>query len=374
MNYKASNYKKILNSPVLDVASFSVHKIALGDGLTLNAVPIVNVGDNVVIGQCLAEKVPNMLGDNVYSSVCGNVRKIELDKVATGKANCITIDVEVENQNNNFLPAIDGCGKDELLARLNTYNMLDKTFIENNDIHIDLSCKDKYEPLDAVIIRKFTNEVIDAFKILNSLDFNVNIYVDKYTKKILKKFIKEQSLKLNISKHSFTHFCDSRFLIDIYNVIRVGKPPIDTFMIVNGGAAKNPCLANVKVGTMVSEVVIASGGEVFPYVQYKYAENIAADTYGEYLELRNEYDSAPDGDRIELMQEIVAKRKKANKNILDFLMIEKKFKKHLMEQIVVNGYKNGFIREDFDYPVCKNTTSVLLLTGREKKPIIEKEK
>ena len=74
------------------------------------------------------------------------------------------------------------------------------------------------------------------------------------------------------------------------------------------------------------------------------------------------------------MQEIVAKRNKANKNIIDFLMIEKKFKKRLMEQIVVNGYKNGYIREDFDYPVCKNVTSVLLLTSRQMKPTTKKEK
>jgi len=374
MIYKASNYKKILNSPILDMASFSVHKIALGDGETFDATSLVNVGDNVNIGQCLAEKVPNMLSENIYSSVCGSVRKIELDKIASGKANCITIDVDLENQNNVFLSPIEDLHKEELINRLNLFGLCDKIFIENNTINIDLSCKDKYEPLDAVLLRKYTSEIVYAFKILNALELDVKVRVDKYTKKLLNGLIKEHSLNINIMKSEFSNFGDSRYLIDIYNAVKFGKPPIETFVIVNGGAAKNPCIAKVKLGTMVSEVVVSSGGEVFPYVQFKYAENIAADTYGEYLELRDEFDNAPETDRVELMQEIVAKRKKANKNIIDFLMIEKKFKKKLMEQIVVNGYKNGYIREDFDYPVCKNTISVLLLTSREMKKITKKEK
>ena len=275
-----------------------MHKIALGDGLVLDSSPIVNVDDDVVIGQCLAKKLPDMLGDNIYSSVCGKIRKIELDKVATGKANCITIDVDLENQNNNFLTPIEDLKKEELLTRLNGYGLYDKTFIENYAINIDLSCKDNYEPLDAVLLRKLTKEIIEAIKILSALDLEIKVRADKLTKKMFKQLCKENALNIKFVKEEFSYFCDSRYLIDVYNAVRLGKPPIETFLIVNGGAAKNPCVAKVKVGTMASEVIIASGGEIFPYVQYKYAENIAADTYGEYLELRDEYDNAPESDRV----------------------------------------------------------------------------
>lgn len=372
MMYKASNLKLLLNSPILDVASFSVHKIALGNGAGIDSNIIVNVGDKIAKGECIAKKVDGTFSDNIYSSVCGTIRSVELDKVPTGKAICVTIDVDLESQDNKFLEPIDGFDKDSLINRLKDFDLYDKSFIENKTINIDFSCKDKYEPIDAVLLHKYSVEIVEAIKILSALDFKCNVYIDKFVKKKIKTLIKENSLKLNIVKKQPDYSCDSRHMIDVYNAVRFGKPPIETFVIINGGASKNPCMAKVKLGTMVSEIVIASGGEKFPYVQYKYAENIASETYGEYLELRAEYDGAPEKDKVELMQEIVAKRKKANKNIIDFLMIQKKFEKHLMKQIVINGYKNGEIREDFDYPVCKNTSSVLLLTSREMKPIINK--
>lgn len=274
------------------------------------AKPVVKKGDEVLVGQLIAE-AGGFVSANIHSSVSGKVKVIEPRLTSAGtKVESIVI------ENDGEYKQVEYVGNDKPIAELTNDEIL--TAIKNAGIvgmggagfptHVKLSPKNP-EAIDTIIVnasecepyltsdyRRIMDEadkVIEGLRIALKLfpgakgiigiednkpkaiallkeklagdsDITVNALKTKYPEGAERQLIFANTGRYINSKMlpadagCIVHNVDTVYAI--CEAVREGKPLIDRLVTISGDAVESPCNILTKTGTNYAELVEAAGG------------------------------------------------------------------------------------------------------------------
>ena len=250
------------------------------------AKPLVAVGDEVLVGQIIAE-AGGFISANVVSSVSGKVKKIEPRRVANGSmVNSIIIENDKEYR------AVEGFGEKR------DYTKLSKDEITKNENEIDYiivngaECE-PYLTSDYRLMMEEPEKLVEGLKIILELFPNAKGIIGIENNKPeaiakIKKLVQSES-KIEVvelytkypqgGERSLIFACTGRklnssllpsdvgFIVDntdtvisIYNAVAESTPLIRRIVTITGDAVTTPQNFKVRTGTNYQELIEAAGG------------------------------------------------------------------------------------------------------------------
>ena len=250
------------------------------------AKPLVAVGDEVLVGQIIAE-AGGFISANVISSVSGKVKKIEPSRVANGSmVNSIII------EDNKEYNAIEGFGEKRDYIRLSKDKI--RKIVKDAGIvglggagfptHVKISPKNEdeinyiivngaecepYLTSDYRLMMEEPKKIIEGLKIILQLFPNATgiIGIELYTKypqggeRSLIYACTKRKLNSSLLPADVGCIVDNvDTVVSIYNAVAESTPLIRRILTVTGDAITTPQNFNVRTGTNYQELIEAAGG------------------------------------------------------------------------------------------------------------------
>lgn len=300
-----------MNNQVIEYNPKEEIAIALSQHIGAPATPIVKIGDEVKVGQKIAE-ASGFISANIHSSVSGKVKKIESRLMANGtKSSCIIIENdqeynEIEYTTPKPLSELSKSEIREMIKEAGVVGMGGACFPTNvkltpkNEDEIDYVIVNgaECEPYLTSDYRRMIEEpeiLIEGLRVSLTLFENAKgiIAVEDNKPEAIKKLkeLVKNEPRMEV-KQMYTKYpqgaermliyactgrkinssmlpADAGCVVDnvdtmfaIYNAVICGKPLIQRIMTITGDAIKNPSNFLVRIGTNQSELIEAAGGFV----------------------------------------------------------------------------------------------------------------
>lgn len=420
MNLKRAKYygKKLAENKEIKVMSAPEYvKIPLGQGIGLAASPCVKVGEEVQIGTLIGKAVKEKFCSNVHSSVCGTIVDIAIDKREDGTSCDFVLIRTSDSKVKRTLPPLENPTSEQIVNRMHDAGVIGQggagfpTHLKytktKKDIDVVLvnGCEcDDYLASDYRLMVERPEQVIRGAELLRDAAQakRVVICIMKRNKKafdIVKNRIStlqssvevvlvpnkypignERALIYNVLK--LTYELDAKpdsvgvvvnnvqTAAAIHLAVDKGECLVRKLVTVSGCSVKNPGVYEVAIGTSYNDLLEFCGGEIFPVNDFAEIENKAFDTYGMFIELKEDYKK--DKKNEELKKELKEKEKEANKLVVEYLKLVKKVSPYLLNCLIYGGYETGATQKDLNYVVAKNSLGALLLSRRENKKRLKK--
>ena len=238
------------NSPITEYLPKGDVVLPLGQHIGAPAQPIVSKGDQVLVGQKVAE-AGGFVSANIFSSVSGTVKAIEPRMTPAGaKVNSIVI----ENDGEFNEPYITG-----------DYRILMETpelLIEGLNIVLDMFPKAK----GIIGIEDNKKDAIAKVEALVKGDARISVATlkTKYPQGAERSLIYATTGRsINSSMLPADAGCivdNVATIVAIKEAVKDGKPLYERVVTVTGDAIKNPSNFKVRTGTNVQELIEAAGG------------------------------------------------------------------------------------------------------------------
>lgn len=418
--------KSTIGMKILDTPEFDEYKFSLIQGIGYELEPCVKVGDKVKIGTKIAGCKSTMLGADLHSSVSGEVVKIEREEIEKDmNANVITIkndkqDLQEERLktlkneeitlqtliNRLDLCGVLGCGGGgfPLGAKLEHFtcgeekheNGIDKKHLRH--CIINGTSSDGYYTADISVMMEQADKIVQGIDILrqatkcDSFIIVVRKGIEKYVRELISKteektyiYFKTIDNKLCVGNENVIakkilgiNVCNGELLVDhgvmcsnvqticaLADAVSCGVPQTARVITFGGGSAKKPCNVRVKVGTKFADLVEFLGGEKFALSEFEHLKLKAQNSYSQYLDMREKFKK--DEINVEVRDQMVAVRKEANKDIMEFLKNENLHSRELLAQVVCGGgLLSGTAKDKLAFSVTKTSICLLLLNEKEK--------
>lgn len=274
------------------------------------AKPIVQKGDTVLAGQCIAE-ADGFVSANIVSSVSGTVKGIVNHRTASGM---MASSIVIENDNNYTLAEGVGTETDytalsgqEILARIQAAGIVGMGGA-GFPVHVKLAPKnpeeiryviangaecEPYITCDDQLMRTKSEEIVGGLKIILTLFPNAEgvILIEENKPEAIdamqKACCEEPKISVHVAQTKYPqggersiisiiagkHLklgmlpADAGCVVDnvatiraIYRAVCKNEPLMERGFTVSGTAVKNPCNLMVKIGTSCAEVLEEAGG------------------------------------------------------------------------------------------------------------------
>ena len=206
---------------------------------------------------------------------------------------------------------------------------------------------------DNALLNTYKKEILIAINLLKS--FGHITTNDKGLSKIL-------SLNFDNAKGNLITLED---LYKLWLACYKGISNIYKVITVSGMSVKEPRVVRVAVGTEYGEIMDFCGGEKYPLAEYNKLLNTANESYGKVLDLKEEYKASEEPEKSHIASELVDTRRQSYANIIEFLKVDKKYSKVLLDGLVYGDYLNGIASEDFNKVVTLKSKGMLLLNKKE---------
>ena len=266
------------NSPITEYLPKGDVVLPLGQHIGAPAQPIVSKGDQVLVGQKVAE-AGGFVSANIFSSVSGTVKAIEPRMTPAGaKVNSIVIENDGEFKEAAFkAKPYDQMSKDDVLEYIivngaecepyitGDYRILMETpelLIEGLNIVLDMFPKAK----GIIGIEDNKKDAIAKVEALVKGDARISVATlkTKYPQGAERSLIYATTGRsINSSMLPADAGCivdNVATIVAIKEAVKDGKPLYERVVTVTGDAIKNPSNFKVRTGTNVQELIEAAGG------------------------------------------------------------------------------------------------------------------
>ncbi len=399
------------NSPIIIMPSPDYVKIPLGQGQCVPATLCVKVDDEVKIGTLIGQGKKSLFSTNVHSSICGTICDIAIDKREDGSS-CDFVLIRANGKTDtDYLKPQNNPTDEEIKQRMFDAGIIGQggagfpTHIKcsANDCNIKTviinGCEcDDYLASDYRVMIERSEQVIKGAEYIRKCTNAEHVIIsvmkrNKLAAQVLKQNIselKQNNIEVRIVKNLYpagneralvftitglTYDLDKRpdsvgVLVNnvqtaaaVFNAVELGKPSVSRVLTVSGVAIKNPGVYEVPVGTSYVDLVAFCGGEKYPVNEFADIEVKAFDTYGEYVEMKDELKNNKTD--LELKEAVKLKGREANCLVIEYLKLVKKVSPILLNCLIYGGYETGIEQRDMNYVVSKNSLGVLLLSRKE---------
>ena len=243
------------NSPITEYLPKGDVVLPLGQHIGAPAQPIVSKGDQVLVGQKVAE-AGGFVSANIFSSVSGTVKAIEPRMTPAGaKVNSIVIENDGEFKEAAFeAKPSDQMSKDDVLAAIKEAGIV--------NIVLDMFPKAK----GIIGIEDNKKDAIAKVEALVKGDARISVATlkTKYPQGAERSLIYATTGRsINSSMLPADAGCivdNVATIVAIKEAVKDGKPLYERVVTVTGDAIKNPSNFKVRTGTNVQELIEAAGG------------------------------------------------------------------------------------------------------------------
>ena len=266
------------NSPITEYLPKGDVVLPLGQHIGAPAQPIVSKGDQVLVGQKVAE-AGGFVSANIFSSVSGTVKAIEPRMTPAGaKVNSIVIENDGEFKEAAFeAKPYDQMSKDDVLAAIKEAGIVGLGGA-GFPTHVKLAPKDPDAIEYIIVLDMFPKakgiigiednkkDAIAKVEALVKGDARISVATlkTKYPQGAERSLIYATTGRsINSSMLPADAGCivdNVATIVAIKEAVKDGKPLYERVVTVTGDAIKNPSNFKVRTGTNVQELIEAAGG------------------------------------------------------------------------------------------------------------------
>lgn len=290
---------------------------------------ICDIDEYVKQGQVIA-KIPKTKY-KIISPLNGKVKKVEEIYLPNEKPSMCAI-IEVDKNNNSYNTEINlhdaNYNESKIVKTVESFAFNDFIKFKDNStskLIIDLRKKQKNNNLDFLILKEFTNQLIQGIKLLN-LYLNKNIkfiiLVEKSDYKSVNKFkniVKTEGLDIVIRKKLFikpigAKTLDPQDLIELYESYKYNKVPNTRIIAVEGLSIKNPGYYIFYKGTMLKDLMPMCGGLKHTYDEIDDFKEQALIAYNDELMIKDDIKKEQNLEKQESLKKLLEKKQKEAKS------------------------------------------------------------
>lgn len=329
--------------------------------------PIVEVGEEVVLGQILATDENG--NAKIISTVNGSVKSIQ-EREQENKKHAFVIEIVTNKKEEKLLSKLRNPGKDKIINRLveaGIYNLPLKSEVYINTFEPKLSVG-----LNNVLLSNYTNQFVKAIKLLSKVNKQITILLNaehKESSLILKELAKQNAndikvLFKNKVPKEVVEVKNLQDIIALYNAVYLGKYYDTKVVAVGGLSIKHPSFYEFKIGTSITEVIELTGGLRHTYEEIEQYKDQASIAIQDQMLIKQDIKNAKTPEEKEKYKEILKKKKQeANKLIFnDFESQKEKFLLCLKDMAILSIKKQSARSVTNS---IKNSTNALMFLSRK---------